>query len=459
MRKKLTTIAILTILLARGAGAQSMPVVFDNRYGDNGKTQQLTFVAKDQVAFTGQKDGGLYLTWINRDGAVIFSKIMAGFTEINQLKELADGNLLVVGQSTNLKARIETKDKTIPAAAPVGRVLIIGNDGEVLSDLYVGDPGTSLLQGEMTGDHNLFLAGHEQRPDGKRRGVLLKISPAGKTIYKYVSPHGSVCSRFAVLGSATEYVCAAFSTDEDAAAASLVRLDHNGKPYYMTILPAKGFTCKEINVSAMDGSMLAIGHSPSGGGIIYKVRPEGDIVFAKTIVPPATATASLLEYLDVSRGGAILVGGNDGSQGYYAMLRPDGTTLFSRRVTGGVTALRVNATTGEAIVTTYDPLTAAGARLKLSDGGKVEFEKTLDGLFNNIRIIPSGETMLLSSSEGRASVYSTVGEQLSDGYITGKKPATYDGTLIATSGEAIFWGMNNRVVKLGHGLYISDVKI
>jgi hypothetical protein len=31
--------------------------------------------------------------------------------------------------------------------------------------------------------------------------------------------------------------------------------------------------------------------------------------------------------------------------------------------------------------------------------------------------------------------------------------------LIATSGEVVFWGTGGRVVKLGHGLYISDVKI
>ncbi|MDR1273428.1 MAG: hypothetical protein LBK12_02660 [Odoribacteraceae bacterium] len=459
MKKKFLILSLLSLLFAGELFAQSMPVVFDKRYGEGGKLQQITFVAGDEIAFTGKKDGGLFLSWLDRAGAVVFSKTMAGFTEINQLKELAGEHLLVVGQSSNLKARMATKGKKSDEAvetALVGRALILNRAGELIADYYVGDPGTSLLQGELTRDKEVILAGYEKRRDGKRRGILTKLGESGRVIYKYISPHGSVCSRFEVLGHATEYVCAAFSTDEDAAAASVVRLDNHGKPYYMTLLPAKGFTCTGINARAMDGSMLVIGHSTHEGVIIYKVRPEGDIVFAKTIVP---ATGQSLEFLHVSRAGTILAGGNDGTQGYYAMLREDGTTLFSRRVDGGVSCLKMDPGTGGAIVTAFDPVTGSGSLIKLSDGGKVEFETAVDGFFDNIRITPSGEAMLLSRLEGRVSVYSSFGALLSDGYIAGKKASAYDGSLIATSGEAIFWGMDNRVVKLGHGLYISDVKI
>jgi hypothetical protein len=455
-------LALLGTIFTCEALAQSMPIVFDKRYGEGSKMQQVCFVA-DEVVVTGKREHSLFLTWLDREGGVVFTRTMAGFTEINRVKELDGRRVLVVGQSLNRppeeKGRRSGKARESDAGSDilVGRASILTRDGAVVADVYAGDAGTSLLHGELTRGGDMLLAGYEKRRDGRRRGVLIKAAATGRTIYKYISPHGTVCSHFEVLGNTVEYVCAAFSTDEEVAASSVVRLDNHGKPYYTTLLPARGFVFTGINARAMDGSMLVIGHSPSEGGILYKIRPEGDIVFAKTIVPPAPGAR--LEYLNVSRAGTILAGGSDGSDGYYAMLRDDGTTLFARRVTGGLAGLKMDEATGEAIITSHDPVAASGSLIKLSESGKVVYEKMVDGIFDNIRVTSFGEVMLLSRVEGRVSVYSSFGELLSDGYISGKKAAAYDGTLVATYGDLLFWGMDNRLIKLGHGLYISDVKI
>ena len=68
--------------------------------------------------------------------------------------------------------------------------------------------------------------------------------------------------------------------------------------------------------------------------------------------------------------------------------------------------------------------------------------------------------MLLSVvDEGRVCMYSATGEKEFDRYVTDNKPTVYRQALTASSGELLFLGSGSRLVKLGHGLYVSDVKI
>ncbi|MDR0765854.1 MAG: hypothetical protein LBF09_02810 [Odoribacteraceae bacterium] len=459
MKKRILILVLPLVLHASGSlRAQSMPVVFDKKYGENSKMQQICLAGGNETVVTLKKGDNILLSWLDSEGKIRFTRVMTGFTEINQLRGIEGGRILVTGQSARPRVEPRGKKKNTPAPPTrAGRALVIDRDEQVLVDLYTGEEGASLLSGEVTRQGDLLLAGYEKRRDGKRRGILLKVTPAGKTLYKYISPAGSVCTRFEAIGNAVEYACAAFSADSGEASSSVVRLDNRGKPYYTTPLPAPGFTCTAIDAGAKDGSMLVVGHSAVEGGLLYKIRPEGDIVFTKTIVPPGDSAT--IEFMNVSRDGTILVGGNDSAHGYYMMLRPDGTSLFARRVAGGVSCLRVNPATGEGIVATFDPAAARGTLLKLSGNGKVEYEKVIDAHFDNIRLTPAGEVTLLSRAEGRVSIYSPFGELLSDGYISGKKAAAYDGSLVAPSGELIFHGMDNRLVKLAHGLHVSDVKI
>ena len=442
---------LLGIVVSSQVKAQYMPVVFDKSYGTNNKIQQICALPGDEVAMVGKEGQKLTLTWVDREGEVLFSLPLVGFVTVNQMTELDGSRLLLVGQS----AMINTKGRK--AQAVCGRAVILDRSGHILNSVYVGGQGCELLKGAVLKSGSFILAGTEPKGPNARQGILAKVDKTGKLLYEYKSADSGYCSSFEVLGNTTEYVCAAFSADKEKERASVVRLDEMGKPYYVTYLPASRFVVTGLNANINDGSVILTGDSPSDGGIIYKIRPEGDIVFSKTLIP-AGQGAVRLNHLCVGRNGNILVGGT-GNKGYYALLRNDGTALYSGMCNGAVRGMGMNTATGEAVVTTYDVNSRRGTFLRIPSTGKAEFERTLDGNFDKTKVSGNGEVLLISSDEGRVCMYSALGEKNFDRYITDNKPTVYRQALTTPSGEVLFLGTNSRLVKLGHGLYVSDVKI
>lgn len=432
--------------------AQYMPVVFDKSYGTNNKIQQVCLLAGDEVAMIGKEGQKYNLTWADRGGEVVFSLPLIGFTTVNQVKELDDNKLLLVGQSVvnNAKGR---KGITLS-----GRAVIIDRNGKMALNLYIGSQGSDLLNGALLRSGSLILSGTEPMGANDRQGVILKVDKAGKVIYEYKHAESGYCDLFDVLGNSTEYVCAAFSAGKEKEKAAIVRLDDKGKPFYITALPSGQFKVTGMQANINDGSVIVIGNATANGGIIYKLRPEGDIVFAKTLIPTTQEGVANLNHLMVGRNGNILVGGS-GSRGHYALLRNDGTSLYSGSSSGGVRGMGMNPVTGESVVTTYDVNGRRGTFVRISAAGKAEFDRTVDGNFDQAKVFNNGEVLLLSSAEGRISMYSAQGEKEFDRYITDNKPTIFKQALTAASGEVVFVGASNRLVKLGHGLYVSDVKI
>lgn len=442
---------LLGIVVSSQVKAQYMPVVFDKSYGTNNKIQQICALPGDEVAMVGKEGQKLTLTWVDREGEVLFSLPLVGFATVNQMTELDGSRLLLVGQSAMINAN-GRKAKTI-----CGRAVILDRAGHILNSVYVGGPGCELLKGAVLKSGSFILAGTEPKGPNARQGILAKVDKAGKVLYEYKSADSGYCGSFEVLGNTTEYVCAAFSADKEKERASIVRLDEMGKPYYVTYLPASRFVITGLSANINDGSVVLTGDSPSDGGIIYKIRPEGDIVFSKTLIPVGQGGARL-NHLCVGRNGNILVGGT-GSKGYYALLRNDGTALYSGMCNGAVRGMGMNTTTGESVVTTYDVNNRRGTFVRILPSGKAEFERVLEGNFDKAKVSGNGEVLLISSDEGRVCMYSTLGEKNFDRYITDNKPTVYRQAVTASSGEVLFLGANSRLVKLGHGLYVSDVKI
>ena len=432
--------------------AQYMPVVFDKSYGTNNKIQQVCLLAGDEVAMIGKEGQKYNLTWADRGGEVVFSLPLIGFTTVNQVKELDDNKLLLVGQSVvnNAKGR---KGITLS-----GRAVVIDRNGKMALNLYIGSQGSDLLNGALLRSGSLILSGTEPMGANDRQGVILKVDKAGKVIYEYKHAESGYCDLFDVLGNSTEYVCAAFSAGKEKEKAAIVRLDDKGKPFYITALPSGQFKVTGMQANINDGSVIVIGNATANGGIIYKLRPEGDIVFAKTLIPTTQEGVANLNHLMVGRNGNILVGGS-GSRGHYALLRNDGTSLYSGSSSGGVRGMGMNPVTGESVVTTYDVNGRRGTFVRISTTGKAEFDRTVDGNFDQAKVFNNGEVLLLSSGEGRISMYSAQGEKEFDRYITDNKPTIFKQALTAASGEVVFVDASNRLVKLGHGLYVSDVKI
>lgn len=431
--------------------AQYMPVVFDKSYGTNNKIQQICTLTGDEVAMVGKEGPKFNLSRLDREGEVLFSLPLVGFTAVNQITELDGDRLLLVGQS----AVVNAKGKQ--AQGVCGRAVILDRAGHILNSVYVGEQGCELLKGAVLKSGSFILAGTEPKGPNARQGILAKVDKTGKVQYEYKNVDSGYCAYFEVLGNTTEYVCAAFSAEKEKERASIVRLDDKGKPYYVTYLPASRLVITGLNANINDGSAILTGNSPIDGGIIYKIRPEGDIVFSKALIP-AGQVGTQLNHLWVGRNGNILVGGT-GARGYYALLRNDGTSLYSGACNGSVRGMGMNATTGESVVTTYDVSSRRGSFVRISPSGKAEFERALDGNFDKVKVSGNGEVLLISSDEGRVCMYSTLGEKNFDRFITDNKPTVYRQALTASSGEVLFLGGNSRLVKLGHGLYVSDVKI
>lgn len=442
---------LLAVAVSVQMKAQYMPVVFDKSYGTNNKIQLACTLPGDEVAMVGKEGQKYNLTWVAREGEVLFSLPLAGFTSVNQLAELDGGQVLLVGQSAMYDAK-GRKELSL-----CGRAVIIDRAGHIITNVYAGAQGCEFLKGAVLRNGSLMLAGTEPAGTNARQGIIMKVDKAGKVLYQYKNPDSGYCNHFQVLGNTKEYVCAAFSADKDKERAAIVRLDDQGKLFYATNLPANKFVVSGLNANINDGSVILTGHSASDGGIVYKIRPEGDIVFAKTLIPANSGDVHL-NHLRVARNGNMLVGGT-GNRAYYALLRNDGTALYTGSGDGAVRGVGMNPLTGESVVTTYDMNGRRGTFVRIRPSGTAEFNRTLDGNFDQVKIANNGEVLLISSDEGRVSMYSASGEKEFDRYITDNKPTVYRMVLTATSGEVLFLSSGSRLVKLGHGLYVSDVKI
>ena len=101
---------LLSVITCLQVKAQYMPEVFDKVYGDIIQIQLVCPLSGEEVALV-CKEGQLYnLTWAEREGDVVYSLPLTGFTAVNEIEELDNSQVLEVGQSSvpNVKGK---KDK------------------------------------------------------------------------------------------------------------------------------------------------------------------------------------------------------------------------------------------------------------------------------------------------------------------------------------------------------------
>ncbi len=443
-------LAILFLFICANVEAQVMPIVYDKTYGNDIVYQHTCPVLQGEVALVGNNERQTIVTWVKRDGEVLFSQALPNrFAVVNNVYHIGDRKLLIIGQSQNWSSR-KTEKNTC------GRAVIVDNTGTVLNDVYVGDNGSELFCGGQLKDGNLILGGYELNATGVHLGMLTKIDKAGQPIYKYVSEESGPCIGFEVLGSMTEYVHAAF-TSSDNTVSSVVGLDSKGKVAFITKFPdQQGLTINKM-LTTQDDFLFLIGQSYSGDGRVIKIRPEGDVVFNKEIVPPSSNTT--IDYLFLTNSGNLLVGGNGGDgKSYYSLLRNDGTELQKYVVPGQISGMGLNPVTGESVIAIFDNERARGTITGLSRDGRQIYQKSSDGNFNEIHVTSNG-IYLAESYTGRLCMLSPSGELLFDRYVTDEGKTNFDEVLFVSNGDILFKGAKNRLVKMGHGLYVSDVRI
>lgn len=452
LRRKLYTTLIVLVLSSVYSlvkiQAQYMPVVYDRTYGEGINYQYTCPVTNGEVALIGSNDAVTTVTWIGRDGKAVSSRTLAkGFESVNNTYHVGNRKLLILGQSRDWLSK--KKDK-----GSYGRFIITDETGEILKDVMVGEAGSELFCGQQLKDGSIIVGGYEPRPGGIRAGMLVKVDPSGKVVYKYVSDEGGPCIGFDVLGSSREYIHAAFTAEEGSVSA-VVRLDSNGKPVFVTKLPEPEFQlCKML--TAEDDHIFLIGNSQIAGGRVVKLRPEGDIIFSKEIVPASSETS--LQYLSLAKNGNVLVGGNATDKSYYSLLRNDGTDLQKYILKGAVSGMEMDPVTGESVVVGYDNERNRGTIIGLSKDGRQIYQKATDGNFDQVHMTMNG-IFLTSRSSGRVCMLSASGELLFDRYAIEDDRKAFEEILFTSNGDILFKDMKNRLIKLGHGLYVSDVKI
>ena len=183
-----------------------------------------------------------------------------------------------------------------------------------------------------------------------------------------------------------------------------------------------------------------------------KIRPEGDIIFSKEIVPASGEVS--LQYLSLAKNGNVLVGGNSADKSYYSLLRNDGTDLQKYIMPGTISGMEMNPVSGESVIVGYDTERGRGTMIGLSKDGRQIYQKATDGNFDQVHMTTNG-IFLTSRSSGRVCMLSASGELLFDRYAIEDDKKMFEEILFTPNGDILFKDMKNRLIKLGHGLYVS----
>ena len=169
---------LLSVITCLQVKAQYMPVVFDKVYGDKNQIQLVCPLPGDEVALVGKEGQKYNLTWVEREGDVVFSLPLTGFTAVNEIVELDNSRVLVVGQSSvpNVKGK---KDKITLC----GRIVVINRGGRIVTDIYAGDQGSNFLKGMLLRSGAFVVSGSEPKGADGRQGILFQQPDIKSTIH------------------------------------------------------------------------------------------------------------------------------------------------------------------------------------------------------------------------------------------------------------------------------------
>lgn len=441
---------LMLLLVAQPLHAQFMPVVYDNMYGRETKlnTASADFLNGDVVA-AGSTSDRVVITWVDRVGEAKFTKKFAPeeLSQVTKIIPLGEDKVLILGTRT-----IPAKDRSGNRSA--GRALVMNIGGGIERSIFVGNEKTVILSGELLSNGNLILSGSTGNAAGGRSAYICKVLPSNRVHYEYVPAIGEECVWFNVLGSRTEYLNAAFTSADKGS--SVVRLDENGKPYFITTLPDAGFQIEKM-LSSDQGDIYLVGQGPAVGGAVIKIRQEGDIVFQKQVVPVGSETS--LKHLILCPGGELLIGGSNNKNAFFSLLRPDGTDLSANVENGYVSGITCNTVNSDCVIAIFDPVMNKGKVIKMSKQGRRLYEKMTAASYGSLRINQSGDLLMASPQSGRLSMLSNLGELLFDRYVVEDTPVQFDQAYLPINGEAFFMGQSNRISKLAHGIYVSDIRV
>jgi hypothetical protein len=120
--------------------------------------------------------------------------------------------------------------------------------------------------------------------------------------------------------------------------------------------------------------------------------------------------------------------------------------------------MEMDPVSGESVVVGFDSERARGTIIGLSKDGRQIYQKATDGNFDQVHMTTNG-IFLTSRASGRVCMLSASGELLFDRYAIEDDRKVFEDIMFTSNGDILFKDVKNRLIKLGHGLYVSDVKI
>lgn len=435
------------IFSTQQAVAQYLPVVYNNTYGEGVHISETCILDNSgEVIAVGKKNNDAICLWLDREGKVLLSKIFKPnvFSRINKVLPYENDRVLILGCSESSKSKKAS-----------GRAILLSSSGAVEKDFYIGNSLTNITNGIATKSGDFIFSGSKCNLNNVAEGYVCKLNGAGDIIYEFSSNNGNTCDWFD-LNEGSSSVVAVFNGGSAGNGSSVVKLDKNGSPIFITPISDKSF-CIEKCITGLDGFVTLVGYGDQLGGCVIKIRPEGDIVYNKQIVAPSSQ--SKLNQLRLIARGNILVGGNDDKNAVFQVLRPDGTDLIKTINSGVVSGIAANSANGELVVAIYDEKKKRGQIIKLTNEGRKLYERNVSSKYSKIVINSGGDVLLGCPEEGRLSMVSNFGEILFDRYVDEGSSNQYKNILISKSGEIVFADYKNRIAKLAHGIYIDDVVV
>ncbi|MGL5690824.1 MAG: Calx-beta domain-containing protein [Bacteroidales bacterium] len=439
-------IFLLGIVITPNVYAQYLPVVFNNTYGDDIVISKTCLIEENgQVVIVGKKKSDAICIWLDREGNVLLSKTFKNnyFASVNDIQPLKNGSILLIGNNDSSKS-----------SKGSGRAIVLHSDGAVEKDFYLGNAKTNLMAGKQLKTGDFIFSGAKLNMSGSSEGYLCKISETGAPVFEFTSDSGSECNWFDVNEGNSSILAVLNGTSSTGS--SIIKLDKNGSPVFMTPIVDKTFKIEKC-IAMLNGYSLIVGQGDQMGGCIMKVRPEGDIVFTKQVLAPSPGT-KLNMLLSLNKGNILVAGSNDKS-GFFQVLRQDGTELSKSIYDGHIAGVASGLNSGDVVVAVYDPSKRRGDVIKLNSDGRKLYEKSVASNYSQLKINATGDILLGCPEEGRLSMLSSYGELIFDRFIDDASPKVYSNILMTNCGEIIFNDSRNRVAKLAHGIYIDDVTV
>ena len=155
----------------------------------------------------------------------------------------------------------------------------------------------------------------------------------------------------------------------------------------------------------------------------------------------------------------MLLDGKDTQNAFDARHRNDCTELSFNVDRGVVAHIANNPNNGDCIGSLYNPMVNQGKVVKMSRQGRKLYEKMTGANYSALRINVNGDVLMAAPRTGRLSMLSNYGELLFDRFVVENNPQPFAAAYLATNGEALFVSAENRLAKLAHGIYVSDITV